>query len=96
MAELVARKSVCSTICMLTLNSYHKALWEKLPQELTSSLSFAKVMGRGRFGVVALAESKNQSFWMDNCDITGNQLRCDQGLTRVAVKMMQPGKGEKQ
>lgn len=52
------------------------------------------MIGRGSFGVVVLAESKDQSFWIANCDITGTQLRCDQGLTRVAVKMMKPGKGE--
>ena len=71
-------------------------MWEKLPEELTSSFSFSKVIGRGSFGVVVLAESKDESFWMDNCDVTGNRLRCNEGeeLTKVAVKMMKPRKGE--
>ena len=72
-----------------------ESLWEKLPDELKTTFRFSRVVGRGSFGVVVLAEKEEESLWMDNCDITGRKLQCDDdGTTKVAVKLLQPRKGE--
>jgi serine/threonine protein kinase len=57
------------------------------------------MLGSGFFGVVVLAEKERgtadePTLWADNCDVTGQRLRCDDGSTQVAVKLVKPRPGE--
>ena len=72
-------------------------MWSRLPEEMLAGLDFADVLGKGSFGTVVLAEKKvgdDEVLWADNCDITGNTLRCGDGSALVAVKMIKPRKSE--
>ena len=76
-----------------------RALWDQLPAELQRGLRFVDVLGEGCFGVVVLAEKQRGAadapgLWADNCDVTGQQLRCDDGSAQVAVKLVRPRPGE--
>ncbi len=76
-----------------------QALWEQLPAELQRGLRFVQVLGSGYFGVVVLAEKRGgaadePTLWADNCELTGQRLRCDDGSARVAVKLVRPRTGE--
>jgi hypothetical protein len=64
-----------------------QALWCQLPAELKRGLRFERMLGSGFFGVVVLAEKERgtadePTLWADNCDVTGQRLRCDDGSTR--------------
>lgn len=76
-------------------------LWSRLPKEILDAVEFAGVLGSGSFGTVVLCEKKTPDnaedslpLWADNCDITGNTLRCDSNSTYVAIKMIKPRAGE--
>ena len=76
-----------------------QALWCQLPAELKRGLRFERMLGSGFFGVVVLAEKERgtadePTLWADNCDVTGQRLRCDDGSTQVAVKLVKPRPGE--
>jgi hypothetical protein len=76
-----------------------QALWCQLPAELQRGLRFERMLGSGYFGVVVLAEKERgtadePTLWADNCDVTGQRLRCDDGSTQVAVKLVKPRPGE--
>jgi serine/threonine protein kinase len=76
-----------------------EALWQRLPADLLACLRFSRVLGQGSFGTVVLAEKRSdvdpeRELWTDNCDITGNELRCEDGTKLVAVKMIKPRAGE--
>ena len=70
-------------------------LWRELPSDIQAGLSFIRVLGRGSFGMVVLAEKKSDTdLWAENCDVTGHRLRCDDGSRLVAVKLIRPRIGE--
>ena len=57
-----------------------------------------RILGEGAFGVVVLAEKSLETAdgeigWSENCELD-QKLRCQTGLTQVAIKMVCARKGE--